>query len=948
MNTKRRQRLVLHHGLTPGWWLVLLLLFVGFNFWWGGLFDARVAKADDSLPLCEAGQEYDAGLCYPKCNDGFDGVGPVCWERCPDGYTDDGALCRKDAIIIAKASYGRGAGTPMTCSDTEELDGALCYPKCDNGFDGVGPVCWQVCPDGYTDDGAFCRKDAVIIAKESYGRGAGTLPAMSCNGNEELDGALCYPPCNAGYDGVGPVCWQICPSGYADDGLTCRRDAHIFAKHSYTTSSTSCQAGYTWVLFVCWQNCPSGYTDDGAFCRRDAHIFSKDSYGRGAGHVPSLQCAAGMEEDGGLCYPPCDAGYDGVGPVCWQVCPEGYADDGAFCRKDAIIIAKNTYGRGAGTPVHTCAAGQEADGGLCYNPCDAGYVGVGPVCWQQCPEGYADDGALCRKDAHIFAKNSYGRGVGTIPNCDINNLNCAGNFEVSNNFRPIPSGYHFDNWGKPNTQYDDSTDFDNATLIRMFGGVNVCQTGSTAQDCTLNAAARQWRAGWLKSLEGGHCYGMATTSQLFFAGLDQPGNYQSGAGTTYALDPATAVRRNISELAATQSLQPADGSGDGWLRSGKPSEMLSLIRDRLQNQPADPYVLAIYKQGGGGHAVTPFAIENRGNGVYWLHIYDNNWPDVDRYIVFDTTKETWLYGFGASNPAESSGAWRGDATTNSLALRPTSAHKLSGWKCPFCRQTVSASSVQATDKVEFTLIGEGRLLVIDAQQQAVGWDFNSDQFVNQIAGAERIEFLGGRGDAVNPTLRLPLQSGNAPYTVYASGDTLTQTVTADLMVIGPGFMVGVNGLVIAPQQNLRMTIRPDGSLIAFNASDTASFTPTLVLASDTDPSGHGLLFNVGGVQLSPSKSVTVTLDLTNHTLNFVDDDADADTYALELLRITPAGQEQTYQAADVSLNQATSGVMNFGAWDGSGAMNFTLGGESQTVDNEAAQGSRVFLPLVVK
>lgn len=43
----------------------------------------------------------------------FVGNGPVCFQRCPGGYKDDGALCRKDAIIVAKASYGRGAGEAM-------------------------------------------------------------------------------------------------------------------------------------------------------------------------------------------------------------------------------------------------------------------------------------------------------------------------------------------------------------------------------------------------------------------------------------------------------------------------------------------------------------------------------------------------------------------------------------------------------------------------------------------------------------------------------------------------------------------------------------------------------------------------------------------------------------------------------------------------------------------
>ena len=43
---------------------------------------------------------------------------------------------------IAKDSYGRGAGDPMVCSATEELNGALCYPQCGSGYRGDGPVCW--------------------------------------------------------------------------------------------------------------------------------------------------------------------------------------------------------------------------------------------------------------------------------------------------------------------------------------------------------------------------------------------------------------------------------------------------------------------------------------------------------------------------------------------------------------------------------------------------------------------------------------------------------------------------------------------------------------------------------------------------------------------------------------------------------------------------------------
>jgi len=72
---------------------------------------------------------------------------------------------------------------------------------------------------------------------------------------------------------------------------------------------------------------------------------------------------------------------------------------------------RNSYGRGVGKPMH-CAEGQQYDAALCYTPCKSNYKGVGPVCWEHCKDGYKDDGATCRRDAHIFGKNSYGRGAG--------------------------------------------------------------------------------------------------------------------------------------------------------------------------------------------------------------------------------------------------------------------------------------------------------------------------------------------------------------------------------------------------------------------------------------------------------------------------------------------------------------------------------------------------------
>ena len=74
--------------------------------------------------------------------------------------------------ICLKSSSGRGVGTTLitVCNDDEEIYGALCYPKCDDGYESVGCcLCrHKGCPSEFTDDGVV-----TCIKPQSYGRGAG-------------------------------------------------------------------------------------------------------------------------------------------------------------------------------------------------------------------------------------------------------------------------------------------------------------------------------------------------------------------------------------------------------------------------------------------------------------------------------------------------------------------------------------------------------------------------------------------------------------------------------------------------------------------------------------------------------------------------------------------------------------------------------------------------------
>ena len=94
------------------------------------------------------------------------------------------------------SAQGRGVGKMRTvCPAGEERKARICYPLCDEGYTGRGPLCWQDCPEdgSLINDGNFCRKPrgegrwnaecpenmtniGISCRKDRYGRGVGHSP----------------------------------------------------------------------------------------------------------------------------------------------------------------------------------------------------------------------------------------------------------------------------------------------------------------------------------------------------------------------------------------------------------------------------------------------------------------------------------------------------------------------------------------------------------------------------------------------------------------------------------------------------------------------------------------------------------------------------------------------------------------------------------------------------
>jgi hypothetical protein len=197
---------------------------------------------------------------------------------CASGYRDDGLTCMRDVVTITRSLTARPRAGSPSCASDEEFVAGMCYTKCRSGYTGVLTVCWENCRAGENDDGAFCSVPLHRIAKPSYNRGIGTPLSLQCSSifscswvcpsGRQNQWSLCYVPCRSGYYASNAVlpylCFESCPSDHPrDDGIACWRDFRSRAKSTYDrgaclslSANEGEQQAATASLRPCW-NAPS-------------------------------------------------------------------------------------------------------------------------------------------------------------------------------------------------------------------------------------------------------------------------------------------------------------------------------------------------------------------------------------------------------------------------------------------------------------------------------------------------------------------------------------------------------------------------------------------------------------------------------------------------------------------------------------------------------------------
>jgi hypothetical protein len=466
----------------------------------------------------------------------------------------------------------------------------------------------------------------------------------------------------------------------------------------------------------------------------------------------------------------------------------------------------------------------------------------------------------------------------------------TGQLIADDGFRPAADGFSFQNYGN-DAQPQNVT----PGQVQDLFGDQVCASGS-GSSCQLIPPAKVWMDNQNAAMAGGHCMGFSVAALRFYDGNRQLSSFGSFDATgQLPIQGDTNLQSTIAEDWTFQNLPQVRDA----VVTGTPSEVLDQLTTALKDK-SEYYTIAIFKRDGtGGHAVTPFAVEDLGGGKENVLVYDNNFPGVTREISFDRNADTW--GFtGGPNPSDTSQQYEGDASTKSLSLFPTSPGEQQQ-PCPFCNgQNDSSSSGSSAGSVlgaaqqynEITLNGNpddhAHVVLTDDQGRQTG--VIDGKPVNDIPGVKVDYNIANQdwGASPEPSYRIPVTEN---VTVAIDASSLSKPDTEELNLVGPGLYTLVQDIKLDPGQKDEIQFNTDGLGYVFKTDAHQAESPVLAAGVQGKAADYG--FGVKAIDVKGGASVSLRLDRANEQLDISDaGTAGAGNYVVSVYREDQQGKTQ--------------------------------------------------------
>jgi hypothetical protein len=475
-------------------------------------------------------------------------------------------------------------------------------------------------------------------------------------------------------------------------------------------------------------------------------------------------------------------------------------------------------------------------------------------------------------------------------------------------FRPGPDGFTFQNYGAMLANGATPTNLTPADLQKLFGNA-VCADAATGK-CDLIPEAQAWMDDMNQGMGGGHCYGFSVAADLVWQDKVNTSAYGAPTINGLTINNNQSLQRTIAEGWVYQLL---DSVNAGKI-TGSPKELLGDLEKALKPNAPETYTITIFKRdGSGGHAVTPYAVNYKGDGKYDVMVYDNNWPGQSRAIVIDTNADTWSYD-AATNPNNPTELYEGDAKTKSFTLFPTTPGQ-GTQPCPFCGTVPSDGSTAGTSGAARTAMiylkgstsNHSHVLITDKAGHRLG--YVNGKLVNEIPGAHYVVPAEDQTwtERLEPILYVP---ANVAYTITLDGSPLTAADTESIGIIGPSWDIGIDDIVMQPGDRDTITADPNATHLTYQT--TRAEVPTIE-AGVSDTRAY-YAFAISGVSSQPGSTVNLSVPAEGGSLIISTTGSTApSTVGLTMTRSTGEGV-QNFSHDGIPLAGGDTAELQFGNW----------------------------------
>jgi hypothetical protein len=476
----------------------------------------------------------------------------------------------------------------------------------------------------------------------------------------------------------------------------------------------------------------------------------------------------------------------------------------------------------------------------------------------------------------------------------------GGNGSKTGAFTPSTKGFKFQNYGNEIEGLENLT----PTEIRRMFGDGVC-ADIQGDTCILTPPAERWMTEQNKGMDGGHCEGMASVALLMQLGKLDPNNF--GAKTAFELDinGNAKLQHEVAYWFVTQFVAPMDAAGNV---QRTPNEVIDKLVQAFQTND-ESYTLGFYKRDGtGGHATTPYAIQDQGNDITWILHYDNNFPGEERHIEVNRKTQVWKY-VTASDPSQAAEDYDGDADTKTLTISPTSV-RVGKLQCPFCGDIDPDGAAAAKGSRKIDVEGDAQLLVTDDTGKRIG---RADgKIVDEIPGATVVQQKAtSRRSKHEPEYDVP---AGHKLTMTLDGSVLKAKESTDLTLTGPGYTMGVYDVDLAPGEKDTIEVSPNWGEISYKTEQNE--TPVIEIGVEEAGADWSFEIHAGGE--TGGQRVDLALDAKKGTFSVEASAKDGEaSYEVEIHRIDDKG-EQVFKHKGVSTGAKDRFTFHYADWKGNG------------------------------